>query len=130
MLGSPMEIMTLTRCRDCGRLVWEAEESQEREVGAREASMFWQAVMKEVRAMGSHALAGDKGQFDNFEWTQSGYTTSSRTFDAESIAPLNPTKFIQHILVPEVALITEDTGDDVAQATWAMPQSRQRRRPN
>ncbi|KAI0319654.1 RTC4-like domain-containing protein, partial [Amylostereum chailletii] len=110
------------------------------EDGAREASVFWQAVMKEVRAMGSRAVAGVKGQFDNFERTQPGYYGEKGSmilhqtlynlfppaaFDAESIAPLNPTTFIQQILVPEaaLALIMEDTGEDVAQARRTMRES-------
>ena len=38
----------------------------------RDESVFWRVVQEEVRALGSRAAAGVKGQFDNFEKTRPG----------------------------------------------------------
>ncbi|KAA1468921.1 hypothetical protein DENSPDRAFT_764132, partial [Dentipellis sp. KUC8613] len=106
----------------------------------REESMFWNHVVKEVRAMGSRAVVGVKGQFDSFSKTQPGYYGElgsmvihqtiynlfpPSSFDADSISPLTPTEFIQRILVPEaaLALIMEDMGFDREHAAITMRES-------
>ncbi|KAI0299152.1 hypothetical protein BC826DRAFT_1119025 [Russula brevipes] len=43
------------------------------EGNAREDSVYWTTVMKEVRKLGSRAASGVKGQFESFEKTQPGY---------------------------------------------------------
>lgn len=42
------------------------------EGNAREESIYWTTVMKEVRKLGSRAASGVKGQFESFEKTQPG----------------------------------------------------------
>jgi len=42
------------------------------EGNAREESIYWAAVMTEVRKLGSRAASGVKGQFESFEKTQPG----------------------------------------------------------
>ena len=42
------------------------------EGNAREESIYWTAVMTEVRKLGSRAASGVKGQFESFEKTQPG----------------------------------------------------------
>jgi hypothetical protein len=42
------------------------------EDNAREESIYWTTVMKEVRKLGSRATSDIKGQFENFEKTQPG----------------------------------------------------------
>ncbi|KAI0048757.1 hypothetical protein FA95DRAFT_1468791, partial [Auriscalpium vulgare] len=106
----------------------------------REQSTYWSAVMAEVQAKGSRAVAGLKGQFESFEKTQPGYYGElgsmvlhqtiynlypPSSFDAQSIAPLTPPEFIQRILVPEtaVALIMEDTAQSRSDAMQTMHES-------
>ncbi|KAI9508176.1 RTC4-like domain-containing protein [Russula earlei] len=110
------------------------------EGNAREESIYWTTVTKEVRKLGSRAASGVKGQFESFEKTQPGYYGElgsmilhqtlynmfpPSSFEPQSITPLTPQEFIQRILVPEAAvtLIMEDTGQDRARAVQTMRES-------
>ncbi|KAI0305987.1 RTC4-like domain-containing protein [Multifurca ochricompacta] len=110
------------------------------EGNARDESIYWTTVIKEVHKLGSRAASGVKGQFESFEKTQPGYYGElgsmilhqtlynmfpPSSFDAQSITPLTPQEFIQRILVPEAALslIMEDTRQDQMQALQTMRES-------
>jgi hypothetical protein len=61
--------------RDPGREKdeWEVPYGQEkRKNGPKKNSIFWNEVMEEVKQKGSRAVAGVRGQFENFEKAQPG----------------------------------------------------------
>ncbi|RDB15822.1 hypothetical protein Hypma_003620 [Hypsizygus marmoreus] len=108
---------------DCGVAAECDEEVIEQ--GPRMRCVFWGEVMREVKAKGSRAVAGVRGQFASFEKTQPGYYGElgsviihqtlydlfpPTSIDPNSVAPLTPNEFVQRILVPEVGarLIMED----------------------
>ncbi|KAI0030062.1 restriction of telomere capping protein 4, partial [Vararia minispora EC-137] len=105
--------------------------------GAREASRFWSAVEKELKAVGSRGVTGIKGQFENFERVQPGYYGEMGasiiyqtlynlfppgSFNADSIAPLSPDTVLQRVLIPEaaLALVMEDMSQDADAAAQTL----------
>jgi len=61
--------------RDAGREEdeWEVPYGRrKRKNGPKESSIFWNEVMEEVKQKGSRAVAGVRGQFENFEKAQPG----------------------------------------------------------
>ncbi|EPQ56747.1 hypothetical protein GLOTRDRAFT_75603, partial [Gloeophyllum trabeum ATCC 11539] len=116
------------------------DEEEIHALGPRWRSVFWVDIAREVREKGSRVVGSLKNQFGSFEKTQPGYYGElgsfiiqqtlynmfpPATFDAELIAPLNPTEFIQRVLVPEVgiALIMEDMNLDVGEAVQTLRES-------
>ncbi|KAJ7574386.1 RTC4-like domain-containing protein [Mycena floridula] len=95
------------------------------EGGPRQRCIFWDEIIADVKKKGSNAASNIRNQFDTFEKTQPGYygelgsviilQTLYNLFPLDSlnpahVQPLNPSEFMQRILVPEVALrlIMED----------------------
>ncbi|KZT21190.1 hypothetical protein NEOLEDRAFT_793259 [Neolentinus lepideus HHB14362 ss-1] len=120
----------------------EMDEEDVRALGPRWQVVFWMDVVKDVQKKGSRVVGSLKNQFGSFEKTQPGYYGEMgsliiqqtlytmfppATFDPKLIAPLNPTEFIQRILVPQVgvALIMDDMHLDVAGAVDTLRESAQ-----
>ncbi|KAF8992463.1 hypothetical protein BDZ89DRAFT_973426, partial [Hymenopellis radicata] len=81
--------------------------------------IFWKKMMQEVRLKGSLAASSLRNQLANFESTQPGYygergflviyntltdLVPLATIDRRVIQPLQAINFVQHVLVPEVAV--------------------------
>ncbi|EKM49051.1 uncharacterized protein PHACADRAFT_214526 [Phanerochaete carnosa HHB-10118-sp] len=86
----------------------------------RKGSAFWREVVRSVKKRGARKAAGVRSQMTSFAKTQPGYygelgsVIMSQTiydlfppvdFPPNSTLPLTPIEFIQHILVPEAALL-------------------------